>query len=186
MTDVYEALAQHLDNLPAGYPRTESGVEMRILKRLFLPQEAEVATLLTMMPEAAGDIAERSGRDVDEVADQLAQMAAKGLIFRTSKGTRTLYSAAQFVVGIWEYHVNDLDEDLIRDVNEYMPTLLKKSWQGAKTKQLRVVPVAKSVSAGMAVMPFEAAEEIIKKQSNIVVAPCICRKEQKMIGNGCE
>jgi hypothetical protein len=44
MTDVYEKLAQHLDSLPAGYPRTESGVEMRILKRLFSPEEAEIAT----------------------------------------------------------------------------------------------------------------------------------------------
>ena len=31
--------------------------------------------------------------------------------------------AAQFVIGIWEYHVNDLDEGLIRDFNEYIPYL---------------------------------------------------------------
>lgn len=186
MTDVYESLARHLDSLPAGYPRTESGVELRILRRLFSPEEAEVATLLTMMPEPVADIAQRDGNDETALAERLAQMAAKGLIFRITKGDRTLYSAAQFVVGIWEYHVNDLDEELIRDVNEYMPTLLEKSWQGVKTKQLRVVPVAKSVSAGMAVMPFEAAEEIIKRQSKIVVSPCICRKEQKMIGKGCD
>jgi electron transport complex protein RnfB len=89
-------------------------------------------------------------------------------------------------VGIWEYHVNSLDEDLIRDVNEYMPTLMKKSWLNTTTKQLRVVPVAKSVSAEMAVMPFEAAEAIINQQSKIIVSPCICRKEQKMIGKGCD
>ena len=116
----------------------------------------------------------------------LKQWPKKGLIFRISKKDNTLYSAAQFVVGIWEYHLNDLDEDLIRDVNEYMPTLMKKSWLSTKTKQLRVVPVAKSVSAEMAIMPFEAAEEIINKQSKIVVSPCICRKEQKMIGKGCD
>jgi electron transport complex protein RnfB len=67
-----------------------------------------------------------------------------------------------------------------------MPTLMKKSWLKTKTKQMRVVPVAKSVSAEMAVMPFEAAEAIINKQSKIVVGPCICRKEQKMIGKGCD
>ncbi len=108
------------------------------------------------------------------------------MVFRISKGDKTLYSAAQFVIGIWEYHVNSLDEALIRDVNEYMPALMKKGWLSAKTKQLRVVPVAKSVSAEMAVMPFEAAEEIINKQSKIVVSPCICRREQKMIGKGCD
>lgn len=30
-TEIYEKLAKYLDNLPAGFPRTESGVEMRIL-----------------------------------------------------------------------------------------------------------------------------------------------------------
>ena len=186
MTDVYEKLAQHLDNLPAGYPRTESGVEMRILKRLFSPEEADVATTLTMMPEPVAGIAQRTGRDAAELGDLLADMAQKGLIFRIEKGDHLLFSAAQFVVGIWEYHLNDLDEELIRDVNEYMPTLMKKSWLKTETKQLRVVPVAKSVTAEMGVMPFEAAEAIINKQSKIVVSKCICRKEQKMIGKGCD
>ena len=35
-------------------------------------------------------------------------------------------------------------------------------------------------------MPYEEAESIIKKQSKIVVAPCICRKEQNMAGHGCD
>jgi len=186
MTDVYEVLATHLDNLPAGYPSTESGVEMRILKRLFSPEEAQIATALTMMPEPVAGIAARVDTDEAQLAEALEGMAQKGLIFRISKKDTTLYSAAQFVVGIWEYHLNDLDEELIRDVNEYMPTLMKKSWLSAKTKQLRVVPVAKSVSAEMAIMPFEAAEEIINRQSKIVVSPCICRREQKMIGKGCD
>ena len=186
MTDVYPQLAKHLDNLPAGYPSTASGVEIRILKRLFSPEEARIAMALTMMPEAPAAVAARIGRDEAELTASLENMAGKGLIFRSSKKGRNLYSAAQFVVGIWEYHLNSLDEDLVRDVNEYMPTLLKKSWLGVKTKQLRVVPVSQSISAGMAVMPYEAAEAIIETQSKIVVAPCICRKEQKLVGKGCD
>jgi Pyruvate/2-oxoacid:ferredoxin oxidoreductase delta subunit len=186
MTDVYEKLANHLDSLPTGYPRTESGVEMRILKRLFSPEEAQIATALTMMPEPVAGIAARVDKDEALLAETLETMARKGLIFRISKKDNTLFSAAQFVIGIWEYHVNSLDEDLVRDVNEYMPALMKKAWLGTKTKQLRVVPVAKSVSAEMSVMPFEAAEAIINRQSKIVVTNCICRKEQKMIGKGCD
>jgi len=37
----------------------------------------------------------------------------------------------------------------------------------------------------MKVMPYEQAEEIINDQSKIVVAPCICRKEHELIGEGC-
>jgi len=37
----------------------------------------------------------------------------------------------------------------------------------------------------MEIMVYEQAEEIVRAQKNIVVAPCICRQEQQMIGGGC-
>ncbi len=185
MKDVYQRLAEHLDNLPAGFPATESGVELRILKRLFTPEEAFIATALILRPEPAETIAMRLNRASSDIASILDDMSHKGLIFRSSKGGQDLYMAAQFIVGIWEYHVNDLDPDLIRDVNAYLPHLAKKNWTGRKTKQLRVVPVGQSITAEMAVAPYEAAEEIIKQQSKIVVAPCICRREHQMMGHGC-
>lgn len=185
MTDIYKELAKHLDHLPAGFPATESGVELRILRRLFSQEEATIAMALTMLAESSEQIAARLNRDNDELAPILEVMAKKGLIFRASKGGETKYNAAQFVVGIWEYHVNDLSEELVRDMNEYIPHLMKKSWVKHDTKQLRVVPVSKSVSADMKTMPYEQAEEIINSQSKIVVAPCICRKEHELIGEGC-
>ena len=63
MESIYNKLAQHLDNLPGGYPATESGIELRILKRLFTPEEAEIAVHLTLMPESAAAIAQRIGVD---------------------------------------------------------------------------------------------------------------------------
>ena len=32
---IYRKLAGHLDNLPGGFPPTETSVELRILKKLF-------------------------------------------------------------------------------------------------------------------------------------------------------
>ena len=185
MTDVYKALAAHLDQLPAGYPETESGVELRILKRFFTPEEAEIAMGLTMMPESAAVIAERLGRDENTLAPVLESMSKRGLIFRISKRGQKIYMAAQFVIGIWEYHLNDLDEELIRDVNEYIPFFMKQSWVDVKTKQLRVIPISRKIASELAVMPYEIAEEIINQQSKIVVSPCICRKEHEILGEGC-
>nr|MDO8111357.1 hypothetical protein [Candidatus Sigynarchaeota archaeon] len=48
---VYRKLQQHLDSFPIGFPATKSGVEIRILKHLFTPEEAEIATLLDYKPE---------------------------------------------------------------------------------------------------------------------------------------
>ena len=53
-------MREHLDRLPGGFPSTETGVELRILRRLFNPEEAELAQNLTMKLEPAGVIAERS------------------------------------------------------------------------------------------------------------------------------
>jgi ferredoxin len=183
--DIYTHLAQHLDRLPAGFPATESGVELRILKRLFTPTEAQAALLLSMVPETVADIAGHSGRDAEQLAPLLEAMSRKGLIFRSMRNGTVRYGANQFAVGIWEYQVNRLDEALIRDVNEYIPHLIRNGWRKQRTKQLRVVPVSRSVSAEMKIMPYEAAESIIKKQQKIVVAPCICRKEHAMVGKGC-
>lgn len=48
---IYEKLAKHLDNLPGGFPPTKSGVELRILRRLFTPEEAKLALRLIPLPE---------------------------------------------------------------------------------------------------------------------------------------
>lgn len=185
MNKVYQNLAKHLDNLPGGFPPSDSGVELRILKRLFTPGEAEIAVALSMLPEPAAAIAERLNMDESSMAQLLESMSKKGLIFSMHKQGQDLYMAAQFVVGIWEYHVNDLDKELIKDVNEYLPHLMQNVWMKQKTKQLRVIPISKSVAAEMSIMPYEEAEKIIQKQSKIVVAPCICRKEHNIMAKGC-
>lgn len=185
MEPIYKTLARQLDSLPGGYPATESGIELRILKRLFSPEEAEIAVHLTLTPEPAAAIAGRIGTEEATLAPKLMDMSHKGLILRSGKEGGYNFMAAQFMVGIWEYHVNDLDVELIKDVNEYLPYLTGAQEQ-VRTQQLRVIPVTKSLAADIRVMPYEQAEEIIGQQSKIVVAPCICRKEHRMVGDGCD
>ena len=81
MSDVYKRLAVHLDNLPGGFPATDSGVEIRILKRLFTPEEAEIALGLTLMLETPSAIAERLKMNEESLASMLETMSKKGLIF---------------------------------------------------------------------------------------------------------
>jgi Na+-translocating ferredoxin:NAD+ oxidoreductase subunit B len=181
---VYEALAGHLDRLPAGFPRTSSGVEMRILRRLFTPEEGELAQLLTVKPESAEQIAERTEKDAEALGVELESMARKGLIFRYRRGDQVQYMAAQFLVGIWEYHVNDLDPELIKDFNEYLPQFFDQSMK-LKTPQLRTIPIARALPVEQRIMGYEKAREIVMQHEQIVVAPCICRKEHQIMGEGC-
>ena len=182
-TDIYNQLAGHLDRLPGGFPSTDSGVELRILKRLFSPEEARLACHLTLISETVPVIALRSGLPVEKAAAMLDQMAQKGLVFKSSPPPR--YMAAQFVVGIWEYQVGRLSAGLVADMEEYMPHLFDAdAWQASP--QMRTIPVGRSVDSELAILSYETAETLLEKQESFVVTPCICRKEQKMQGKGCD
>jgi len=181
--DVNIKLARHLDRLPGGFPSTDSGVELRILKRLFSPEEARLACHLTLISETVPVIALRSGLPVEKTASLLEQMAQKGLVFKSSLPPR--YMAAQFVVGIWEYQVGRLTAGLVADMEVYMPHLFDAdAWQASP--QMRTIPVGRSVDAELAILSYETAETLLEKQESFVVTPCICRKEQKMQGKGCD
>ncbi|MCX6011855.1 MAG: hypothetical protein NTV30_00265 [Chloroflexi bacterium] len=79
--DIYNELADALDKLPNGFPRTTSNVEIQILKRIFSPEEAALASQLTVNMEPADSIAERFGLHPDEAKARLVNMASRGLIW---------------------------------------------------------------------------------------------------------
>ncbi len=184
MENVYKKLASHLDNTPSGYPETKSGVELRILKQLFTQQEAELTLSLVMLPEPVESIAQRAGKPAEEIEPMLIEMGKKGLIIHVNRDGQNTFMLLHFVVGIWEYQVNRLTEELIKDFNEYVPHLIKAQYKH-KTQQMRVIPVEKAVNTELNIMAYEQVEGIIRSQSKIIVAPCICRKEHKMMDKAC-
>ena len=184
--DVYERLAEHLDNLPAGYPRTESGVEMRILRQLFTPEEAELAVSLSLIEEEARVVARRAKLPVAEVAGRLEAMEKKGLIFSFQRdGSPPKYQATPFAVGFYEFQVNRLDPENVKDYEEYLSSWLDHDlW--AKIPQTRTIPVGESIDAEAEILSYERAEELVRAHRRFAVAPCICRRERRIAGEGCD
>ena len=155
-----------------------------ILKRLFTPEEAEFATHLTLIPEEPRVVARRASIRKDDAARCLIDMAQKGLVLRVDEAPgKSMYMAAQYVIGIWEFHVNDLDPELISDMDEYKPYLFETAW----TKpQLRTIPVSQSIHNELNVLTYEKAEALIADHDRFAISPCICRREKTMVGEGCE
>jgi hypothetical protein len=58
---IYAKLQKHLDNQAVGFPATRSGVEIKILKHIFTPQEAEIACCLSYKFEPLEAIFRRAG-----------------------------------------------------------------------------------------------------------------------------
>lgn len=183
--DVYERLAEHLDRLPGGFPRTGSGAEMRVLRRLFSPEDADLALHLTLIPEEARVVARRARIGVGEAEQRLEMMARKGLImsFHPEEGPPQ-YVATHFVVGFYEFQVGRLDEGLARDASDYLDQIPPENWQQAP--QLRTVPVGESIPHRREVMPYEQAETLLQGHEKFRVSPCICREKERLLGKGCD
>jgi len=183
--DVYIRLREFLDRLPGGYPATDSGVEIELLKRYFTPEEAELAMSLQRIPEPASAIADRVGKPEAEVAGRLESMARAGSILRIRIGEEPYYMALQFLVGIYEFHLKSMDREMAELLDEYLPTLMA-SFGEIETKQMRVVPVGAAIDTTAAVSTYDSARELVRAQDKIAVADCICRKEKELLGHGCE
>jgi ferredoxin len=182
--DVYVRLREFLDGLPGGFPATGSGVEIKLLQRYFTPEEAELAMGLNRFPETAQAIAVRLGLDESEAAEKLESMARAGSIYRIRIDGQPYYMAMQFLIGIYEFHLKAMDEELAVLLSEYLPHLMK-AWEGVETKQMRVVPVDAAIDTTTSVATYDSARELARAQEVFAVADCICRKEKQLLGEGC-
>ena len=185
MEDIYEKLRARLDDLATGYPATESKVEIRLLKRLFSKEEAELYLQLSPFLEKPKDVAQRLNRDVEELEPILEGMAQKGLLFRKRKGDLVRYSAVPYVVGIYEFQLGRMDKEFARDHEEYFETAFGRTIQSFKTPVLRTVPINRQLVANYPVAPFEDVLQIVESQKKIAIAPCVCRTTTHLAGKEC-
>ena len=187
MSDIYEKLRERLDMFPQGFPRTESGVEIEILRELFGPDEAQIMLALGPSPEPVSSVAGKMGRDEEELGKQLYDMSRRGLIlrFRVSE-EEALYFLAPWVVGIWEFQVKNLNDQNIRLYEQYHQEAMVPERRKSKAAGFRVIPVEEEVRDDAQVETYEKVSEIIESSTKYAVADCICRKEAQMFGHGCD
>ena len=112
MTDVYKRLAKKLDKLPHGFPATDSGVELKILRKIFSDEDAETAVQLKVIPETVEKISGRLGKTASDTRETLERMKNRGQIQSTMWRGERRYSLAPFVVGIFEYQLPFIDREL--------------------------------------------------------------------------
>ena len=183
--DVYTRLREQLDEYSVGFPITDSGVEIKILKKLFTEEEGEMFLNMSLVPEAPEAVAERLGRDLKEVAALLERMTGKGLLFRMRKEDSSLYSAIPFVVGIYEFQLKSMDRELAELVDRYFDEGFGVQ-MGEQIMPLRPIAVNRSVEVLRPVAPYDDTREIVMGQEVIAVADCICRKEKGLLGKACD
>jgi hypothetical protein len=186
--DVYRRLQEALDELPIRYPRTTTGVEIRILRRLFTPAEAEVALALGGLPEAVGKIQRRlPGRTVEELARLLDAMLARGVIFgHDSPGAPRRYSMAPLVIGMYEGQVDRLTKELQQDFEQYAREGFAGALLAGKTRQMRTIPVNARFVPDRRVGQYDDARRLIGEGPGPwATRNCVCRQGQDLLGEPC-
>jgi ferredoxin len=184
--DIYRRLAQRLDAIPNGFPATQSGVELRLLAKIFTPEEAALASVMRLTCEPATDIAARAGADPGTAYDVLKGMTRKGLI-RARRGEKQLtFGLMPFVVGIYEEQLPRMDAELATLFEEYVQETRGGSITLGTLAVHRVIPVEEAIPFDLEIFPYERATELVEGAKAWGVRDCICRVQQRLIGRGCD
>jgi electron transport complex protein RnfB len=183
--DVFAKLREFMDTMPGGFPATESGVEIKILRKFFTPEEAEMALNLRPLPEPVAAIAQRAGIQEAEAAEKLESMARRGNVFRIRAGDQVLYMAMSFLPGLFEFHINIMDRELAELFHAYAPHL-GRFWSEQGIIQKRIVPVGAAVEALKEVATYDRVREMVEQYADIAVSECICRVKQELLGHACD
>ncbi len=186
---LYRRLQQHLDRMPVGFPATESGVEIRILQRLFTPEQAEIALQLSAIPEPVAAIQKRFDPQspLEELRTKLDEMARKGILLALPLGHEIRYAKMVFAVGMYERQLKNLTPEFERDSRQYAEEAFHKAFLTGKTTQMRIVPVNKQIAVERSVTTYDQIRAHIESSPGPFCAmDCICRHGQDLLGESCK
>ncbi|MFX0039617.1 MAG: ATP-binding protein [Promethearchaeota archaeon] len=187
---IYRKLQRYLDSLPVDYPETKSGVEIRILKHLFTPQEAEIALNLKVIPQepkAMFRSFKKKGWTLEQFSEALLIMAKKGSInwIRRRDGTN-YYSIAFLIAGFYDYQIDMITKELADDFFQYMDEGFISAMLENGILQMRTIPIEKSISVEYNVSNYDEIKSIIENTNKaLYLSPCICRQSREAQGKSC-
>jgi Pyruvate/2-oxoacid:ferredoxin oxidoreductase delta subunit len=181
---IYEQLAEALDRLPNGFPRTSSNVEIRVLKKIFSPEEARIAGQLTGSTESVDVIAEKIGLSVEETQEKLVKLAKRGVVWYEDQKGKPSFRLAPFVVGIYEAQLETMDHELAHLVEEYFANGGATGIMKPQPALHRVIPAQKAVKSEL-ILPYDDVKAILLNSKSFGLRDCVCRVQQKHLSHDC-
>lgn len=188
---VYVRLQQHLDKQAVGFPSTKSGAEIRVLKHIFTPREAEIATCLSYKLEPIETVFERARSLVgspEELAAVLEAIEKKGGIETRVKNGKKHYCNPPFVVGMYEFQAGRLTPEFLKDVEEFTgDRKFGVEFLATELPQMRTIPVNRSIRPQSHVGTFDQVSALLQDSAGpFAILECICRKKKSMEGKTCK
>ncbi|HCM96879.1 MAG: hypothetical protein A2X25_05470 [Chloroflexi bacterium GWB2_49_20] len=186
MTDeIYARLADAMNRLPNGFPRTSSNVELKILKKIFPPEDAALAAQLTGAYEPVEKIASQAGLPPEDISKQLFKMTRRGMVWIDKQDGQVLFRLAPFVVGVYEASLELMDHELAHLTEEYFANGGAAGIMGLEPALHRVVPAQAAIKTEW-VLPYDDVRAILLKSKTFNVRDCICRVQKAQIDEPCD
>ncbi len=188
--DIYRLLQRHLDKQAIGFPPALSGSDQRVLRRLFTPDEAELALHLSYKPASTDEIAPKAAHHFSpaQVKAHLESMFSKGSIAWKEMDGIDHWFLLPLVVGMYETaQVGVPSPGFMDDASAYMKSLsFGKAFINAKPSQMRTIPINKSITPSHPVATYNRIREVLENAPGpFVLLPCICREKMAMKGKPC-
>lgn len=187
---IYIDLRRHIDRQAIGLPATKKGSELRVLKHIFSPKEAEIATCLTYKLEPLEAVFERAAHLVDspeKLAVILDGIEKKGGIEKAIRDAKEYYRIIPLVVGMYEFQLGNLTREFIEDFDDY--TSDKKfgiEFLSTKIPQMRTIPISRSIQPRHHASTFDEVTMLLKQaEAPFSIFECICRKKKGLFGDPC-
>lgn len=190
--DLYRKLQMHLDKLPIGFPATESGVELELLKYFFCVEEAMAALCLGLTISPIWRIRRRYrkkfGNDIlpGDLKTVLEGLYSKGSIRRNNKAPYG-YANAFLALGMFEYHVDDLTPELMDILHRYYDEGFMNEFFKTLLPQLRTSPHMKAIVPEHRIDTYDNMRLYVKKTKEIIgVANCVCKQGEAILRHKCK
>ena len=190
---IYRQLQIQLDKYPIGYPATQSGVEIDILKYFFTPLQAKIALCLTLRSIPVAKISKRLKEKFnieltpDNLLAMLDEMFMKGVISRPGSAGTPRYSVAMLAIGMFEYHVDDLTYELVEMIHKYFDEAFSAEFFRSSLPQLRTSPHMKAIVPEYIVDTYDNMRHFITRtKETIHVANCVCKQGEALMGKPCK
>ncbi len=184
----YEKLADHLYRLGGNFLPTENGAELELLAALCTPEEADLATYVTVTRETADVIAARAGLAPAEARPLLDALAHPGMLFAVEpEDGPTVYQAAPWYVGVIEFQIDRMTPELLEKLRAYHEAPKRPDRPlREEVRQVRTIPVGEAIRYEREVLPYDQIEAIIAAHDRFAVTTCICRHNAELSGEACD
>jgi ferredoxin len=181
--DIYAQLADALDKLPNGFPRTPSNVEVDLLKKIFSQDEAAVAAHLSRVFEPVELIAKRVGLSVEESRKRLKGMLERGLVWLDEEAQRPGFRLAPFMIGMIETQIlESRDRELAYLSERYMAEGGAAGIMRPSPALHRVIPARNTVKSEW-VLPYDDVRAILLASKSFRARDCMCRVQHDLFKN---